>query len=133
MVGPAHTLPRSLILTRSMPHSQSWHPFSRDCLLQVYCAKPCGTLQSVTHGDSKMDPDLTPPFDKIRNTSLQHQRLQCTVPVHHQFPTLYVSLYTEGARKCNVFFWFLIFPSNSERLVPETMLLILFSTLLVFY
>lgn len=80
-----------------------------------------------------MEPDLIPLFDKIRNSSLQHQRLECTVPVHHQFPTLYVSLYTEGAHICNVFFWFLISPPNSEKLVPETMLLTLLSTLLVFY
>lgn len=77
-----------------------------------------------------MEPDFIPLFDKIRNSSLQHQRLHCTIPVHHPFPTLYVSLYTYV--QC-AFLVSYLSAQFRKKLVSETMLLILFSTLLVFY
>lgn len=78
---------------------------------------PCQTGVVCTRNPRglKTEPGSIPLFGKIKNSSLQHQRLQCTTPLHHQFPPLYDSLYTESAHMCNVFFWFLISPPNSEK------------------
>lgn len=132
VIGHCSRSPPAPGLTRFTPPFPVLASLQQRLPLKVYCAKPQGSLQVSPMGTRKWNQTQFPFLIKL-GFRFTASETSVYFPVHYQFPTLYVSLSTEGARMCNVFFWFLISPPNSEKLVPETMLLILFSTLLVFY